>query len=519
MRYLWNVSRRLVYVAVFYATLVAILFAAVVISSARPPGRPLTSESPASSWENSAKPLPGGDDIQLRLAHIFHRGGSKEDPRVFRRLDISTEDDLVAHTALTGQSFVHTVSSVNVRKPTSASWQQQQRSSPKKPMKDWLSSQNDRDDNLWLTPTGTDEYITVPNYTDPLTVLNFALMTSNTYLPLNSSRWLDMGEWNVTEGFGWDDDGVRGYVYKDGQGNIVLAYKGTSASVFGIGGGGTSARDKYNDNMMFSCCCGKAGPTWWPLCDCCGSAYKTCNATCLNAAAHYNDSYYDYAQDIFLATKQLNPDAKNVWVAGHSLGGALASLVALTNNVACFAYEAVGEVSFARRLGLLPPASQPLPADLPIYHFGNLGDPVFMGACNGPLSSCWFGGYALETKCHAGKSCVYDPDDVRAKKRLSMNGFSDWVNAVDEENGGTQVFPYARDGGVRYDAAAGWNTFDDGRDPDPDPDARANTSAAMNIRYHQINNVIRLFLQDAETVPPCIAETNCTDCEIWEYGD
>ena len=123
-------------------------------------------------------------------------------------------------------------------------------------MKDRFSSQNDRQDNLRLNPTRDADYITVPNYTDPLTVLNFALMTSNTYLPLNSSRWLDMGEWNVTEGFGWDDDGVRGYVYKDGQGNIVLAYKGTSASVFGIGGGGTSARDKYNVcllNLVMSC--------------------------------------------------------------------------------------------------------------------------------------------------------------------------------------------------------------------------------------------------------------------------
>jgi len=31
-----------------------------------------------------------------------------------------------------------------------------------------------------------------------------------------------------------------------------------------------------------------------------------------------------------------------------------------------------------------------------------------MGTCNGVLSSCALGGYAMETSCHLGKSIIYD---------------------------------------------------------------------------------------------------------------
>lgn len=35
-------------------------------------------------------------------------------------------------------------------------------------------------------------------------------------------------------------------------------------------------------------------------------------------------------------------------------------------------------------------------------------DPVPLGACTGAGSSCYYGGFALETRCHIGKSIVYD---------------------------------------------------------------------------------------------------------------
>jgi hypothetical protein len=41
-------------------------------------------------------------------------------------------------------------------------------------------------------------------------------------------------------------------------------------------------------------------------------------------------------------------------------------------------------------------------------HLYHNADPVPIGVCTGPGASCYYGGYALETRCHLGKSIVYD---------------------------------------------------------------------------------------------------------------
>ena len=105
-------------------------------------------------------------------------------------------------------------------------------------------------------------------------------------------------------------------------------------------------------------------------------------------------------------------------MAGHSLGGALASLIALTNDLPAFAYEAPGDLMYAQRIGLLPdlpPSDDPnatpdwteFLSTLPIYHFGNTLDPIFLGECTGPSSSCYWFDYALEMKCHVGYECEH----------------------------------------------------------------------------------------------------------------
>jgi lipase ATG15 len=78
------------------------------------------------------------------------------------------------------------------------------------------------------------------------------------------------------------------------------------------------------------------------------------------------------------------------------------------------AFESPGDLLFASRLGLLPnyPNLDEFLSELPIFHFGNTYDPIYLGQCIGPSSSCYWFDYALESKCHVGKECIYDASNA-----------------------------------------------------------------------------------------------------------
>lgn len=187
----------------------------------------------------------------------------------------------------------------------------------------------------------------------------------------------------------------------------IMVIKGTSLTFLGIGGP-TSEKDKLMDNLMFSCCCARVDERWSPVCDCytgLGSDNK-CSNKCLNSTlTNSTTSYYSLANDLLRQARQIYPMA-SFWLTGHSLGGSLASLLALKNDLAAFAYEAPGELLYAKRIGL--PVDTSNLGRYNIFHYGNLGDPIYLGTCQGRFSSCYISGYALETRCHIGNTCVYD---------------------------------------------------------------------------------------------------------------
>ena len=117
------------------------------------------------------------------------------------------------------------------------------------------------------------------------------------------------------------------------------------------------------------------------------------------------------------------------------MGGALASLLGATYGLPAVAFESPGEKLAASRLhlplpppisgldsitvstlsqtsvpfssssALLPPLGYHPIATTHVYHNA---DPIPQGACTGFGSPCTHAGYALETRCHLGKSVIFD---------------------------------------------------------------------------------------------------------------
>ena len=235
----------------------------------------------------------------------------------------------------------------------------------------------------------------------------------------------------------------------------------TQTAVFD--GSGSTSKDKENDNLFFSCCCGQGGRFLWrQVCDCTTSAY-TCNSTCLLKTLHEKNRYYQAALDLYGNVTELYPDS-NIWLSGHSLGGAVSSLLGLTYGLPVTTFESVPDALPAKRLGLPAPPGTPdglhqAREYTGAYHFGHTADPIFVGTCNAATSACTLGGYAMETQCHTGKVCIYDTVEDK-KWRVS-----------------------ARTHPIRY----------------------------------VITNVIEAYDKVPECVPDSTEEEPCVDCFNWKY--
>ena len=306
----------------------------------------------------------------------------------------------------------------------------------------------------------TMDELPAPNTTDKETIISLARAAADAYVDTRDDlEWEDVGRgFNLSQSFGWQADGLRGHIFADkDNATILVALKGTSPAVFD--GEGTTTKDKVNDNLFFSCCCAQGGQYFWrQVCDCYSTTF-TCNQTCLVKALRDENRYYRAALELYTNVTELYPDS-NVWLTGHSLGGAVSSLLGMTFGIPAVTYESPAEALAASRLGLpVPPASDSNKAAprkyTGTYHFGHTADPVFMGTCGGATASCTLGGYAFESQCHAGFRCVYDT-------------VSDM----------------------------GWR---------------------VGIGNHRIHNVIDNVLRKYDQVPQCATDDECVDCFNWKY--
>ncbi|KAG8529993.1 uncharacterized protein KY384_005475 [Bacidia gigantensis] len=450
---------------------VATLLSWIAVASTIPPA----TTSPSDEWVDSPLQVPllaphassyeprperntnGQHEFSLR--HVFHHG-TYEYPNVHVRLNVPAPEESPPRTtagnhqkrslksslkALSKSTPIERLSDRRVKTVRSMYHAARRRGSPAR-----------LDSSAWRI-----DDVSGPDILDKDTVLSLANMSWNAYQNApGEGEWQDMGgdRFNFSQSFGWEGDGIRGHIFADKDNStIVMSLKGTSPAVFD--GAETTTNDKVNDNLFFSCCCGQGGQyLWHQVCDCMTSAY-TCNQTCVVTALKEENRYYAAALELYGNATALYPDS-NIWLVGHSLGGAISALLGLTFGVPVTTFEAPGDALASARLGLpYPPGSHVGAPQTRKYtgavHFGHTADPIFMGSCNAATSGCTLGGYAMQTQCHTGQVCIYD-----------TVGDKQW---------------------------------------------------RVGISYHKIKSVIHDVIEAYDELPSCKVDEECVDCFNWKY--
>ncbi|KAF8197514.1 Alpha/Beta hydrolase protein [Pholiota molesta] len=362
------------------------------------------------------------------------------------------------------------------------------------------------------------------------TLVQLARMSANAYALPDQKNWYEVDPaWNKSFPFGWEEsDGFRGHVFLSSDNSTI---------------GPTSKLDKFNDNLLFSCCCARVDISWVfkTVCGCYASNYR-CDSQCLTDALIQDSLFYSIGVKLIDDLIKIYPNS-NIWLVGHSLGGALASLLGATYGLPAVAFESPGERLAASRLHLplpppislpppkphvsprrlslphfkfpfppskpsdppvstpTPPSPPPEPSRHPVAttHVYHTADPIPQGVCTGFGSACAQAGYALETRCHLGQSVIFDTVtvlgwsvDVRKHviKEVVHNVLEADVAWVDDGGDDDQ-------GGIE-----GWGLFNrfrrwrkkKGDDEHKDRDGKIE-------------------------VPRPIIEEDCVDCYKWEFGD
>ncbi|WVF67139.1 hypothetical protein IAT40_001884 [Kwoniella sp. CBS 6097] len=410
-----------------------------------------------------------------------------------------------------------------IRPPQMISWALSHRAKTRH-YKDPLYAAAMRNDSseVWVAPDMNAEQgewddveVVVPDTTDRQTLITLAKMTSNAYVLPDGGEWWPTGDWNATVPFGWetDADGLRGHVFADSKNEtVIISIKGTSAGVLGSGGP-TAKNDKFNDNLLFSCCCARVDFSWTPVCDCYAGGWK-CEQTCLEDSLIAESVYATVGTNLYNNITYMYPNS-TIWLVGHSLGGSVSSLIGLAFGAPAVTYEAPGDRLAAERLHLpLPPG---MPSDKTgITHIYHTADPIPMGACNGAYSGCYAAGFALESKCHTGQTIMYDTVTVKGwSVDIRTHRIGEIINKVlvdpwpeaeppkkpQSQSDEVSAFENAKQ---QVNFWWGWGRKGPGKgkrgDEDEDKDGKGGWEKHGGV-------------------PRAEAEDDCVDCFKWEFGD
>lgn len=251
-----------------------------------------------------------------------------------------------------------------------------------------------------------------PDEKDRLTLLGLAYASWDAYhpFPYNDTKWYSLDEFDWKVPFGWEprNDGLRGHLFMSPDNDTALVtFKGTTlyGRAFQDSVTGSSESDKYNDNLLFSCCCANVRfANIHPPCHC-SLGGNRCSNVCLTASLMTDRSYYAQATAVVDKLLEKYPSTSNWWFSGHSLGGSIASLVGQTFGFPAVTFEAVPDRLPSERLHLTMPGQMGFEAS--VVHVYNDADPIALGTCNGPWSLCTRSGFAFESKCRTGRNVIY----------------------------------------------------------------------------------------------------------------